>query len=382
MTAAISVVSRRRPTRAVLRLVGGVALISALGVAVWLQRATMVDAMVEVRNMSPVAMAALLILAVFERWVRADIVRSLMNTSGDAGSAPPMSFETAVTLHEVGTAASKALPMGGAVGTGVRWSIARDADVSASRFTSVFVAYGAATTVVAWMLPLLFLVVDVSSASGDRNDWLLIAGITTVLLATLIGGRFVLRSERIERWLGARIGTLVACGRRRLTGVADERDAATTADVVGSIRSRLQAIGRRPGGLLVRTVAAQCSGAIILLVSLRSLGVGGELGVVEFARVYFVAQLLGSFVPTPGGVGVVEAGLTGALVAAGAELRLALAAVLVYRLITYALPIVVGSLLYLRWRLASSTMIEDRCGDATVAEIVELVPVAPVAVAS
>ena len=74
-------------------------------------------------------------------------------------------------------------------------------------------------------------------------------------------------------------------------------------------------------------------------------------GLVEFARVYFVVTLLSSFVPVPGGVGVVEAGLTGALVAAGVDAPAALAGVLVFRLLTYVAPIVLGAVLYVVWRL-------------------------------
>ena len=104
-------------------------------------------------------------------------------------------------------------------------------------------------------------------------------------------------------------------------------------------------------GLLARTAVAQSCSAVILLVALRGLGVGTELATLEFLRVYFVVTLLSSFVPTPGGVGVVEAGLTGALVAAGVSAPTALAAVIVYRLLTYVTPIVAGAALYVAWRI-------------------------------
>ena len=63
-----------------------------------------------------------------------------------------------------------------------------------------------------------------------------------------------------------------------------------------------------------------------------------------------MVTLLSSFVPVPGGVGVVEAGLTGALVAAGVDAPSALAGVLVFRLLTYVAPIVLGAALYVWWR--------------------------------
>jgi uncharacterized membrane protein YbhN (UPF0104 family) len=109
-------------------------------------------------------------------------------------------------------------------------------------------------------------------------------------------------------------------------------------------------VARRPIGLLARTTAAQACGAVILLVALRGLGVGDELGTVEFARVFFVVTLLSSFVPVPGVIVGVGAGLTGALVAAGIDPTAALAGVLVYRLLTYVVPIVVGAILYVVWR--------------------------------
>ena len=71
----------------------------------------------------------------------------------------------------------------------------------------------------------------------------------------------------------------------------------------------------------------------------------------------FIVTLLGWFIPTPGGVGVIEAGLTGALVAAGAPPAGALAAVLVYRAITYVMPIMIGAAMYVVWR----TRTGNRC---------------------
>ena len=54
-----------------------------------------------------------------------------------------------------------------------------------------------------------------------------------------------------------------------------------------------------------------------------------------------------------GGVGVVEAVLIGGLVAAGGVRAQVTAAVLVYRVLTWALPILVGVVCYLWWRRRS-----------------------------
>jgi hypothetical protein len=51
---------------------------------------------------------------------------------------------------------------------------------------------------------------------------------------------------------------------------------------------------------------------------------------------------------------VVEAGMTGALMAAGVETTTALAAVIIYRFLTYVVPILFGALLYLLWRVRTA----------------------------
>jgi uncharacterized protein (TIRG00374 family) len=53
---------------------------------------------------------------------------------------------------------------------------------------------------------------------------------------------------------------------------------------------------------------------------------------------------------TPGGLGVVELGLTGALVSFGGSRPEVVAAVLLYRVLTYVPPIAVGGVCLLVWR--------------------------------
>lgn len=55
-----------------------------------------------------------------------------------------------------------------------------------------------------------------------------------------------------------------------------------------------------------------------------------------------IGALLGAAVPTPGGLGGVEAGILGGLIACGVPAAPALAATLLYRVMTYWLPIVPG----------------------------------------
>ena len=62
---------------------------------------------------------------------------------------------------------------------------------------------------------------------------------------------------------------------------------------------------------------------------------------------YFVGQLANAL-PVPGGIGAVEGGMVGALVAFGEPAGLALAAVLTYRAFAFWLPTVPGAIAYVQ----------------------------------
>ena len=76
------------------------------------------------------------------------------------------------------------------------------------------------------------------------------------------------------------------------------------------------------------------------------LGIHMELGVLVVG--YGVANLVTALPHTPGGLGLVEAGMTGTYAALGTETSIALAGVLAYRLIAFWLPVLFGVPQYLR----------------------------------
>lgn len=320
------------------RVAIGVAIAAALSAAIWFQRATIGDAVAELRTMSFAVVALLVALGVAERVVRADILRRLLGRP---------SFTRALTIHDVGTAVTKGIPLGGPLATGLRWNIARDASIPTTTFASSLVAYGVATTYVTWLLPFGWLTVDAVRRSASDSDAIALAVCAAVLVGSTVFWAVLLGSDRAAACMRRTVDRITARVAARVPKLAGHDPGAALLE----IRDSLRAVGRRPFGLLLQTAIAQSIGAVILLLALRGLGVGAELGAVEFARLFFVVTLLSSFVPVPGGIGVVEAGLTGALVAAGVQPSTALAGVLVYRLFTYVAPIVLGALLYVCWRI-------------------------------
>jgi uncharacterized protein (TIRG00374 family) len=64
--------------------------------------------------------------------------------------------------------------------------------------------------------------------------------------------------------------------------------------------------------------------------------------IASIAVVYLTGSALGSILPTPGGLGGVEAALTAGLTAAGLPGAVAVSAVLLFRLLTFWLPVPIG----------------------------------------
>ncbi|GAA1888643.1 lysylphosphatidylglycerol synthase transmembrane domain-containing protein [Lapillicoccus jejuensis] len=69
---------------------------------------------------------------------------------------------------------------------------------------------------------------------------------------------------------------------------------------------------------------------------------GAEPPVAAVAVVYFAGAIIGSAVPTPGGLGGIEAAISAGLIAIGVDSGTAVSSVLLYRLATYWLPIPFG----------------------------------------
>lgn len=87
---------------------------------------------------------------------------------------------------------------------------------------------------------------------------------------------------------------------------------------------------------------------LALLCALRAVGASPRPSLVVLA--YAAAEVFALIPVTPGGLGFVEAGLVGTLTLAGTAPHAALAATLLYRLVSYWLPIPAGGVAYLLFR--------------------------------
>lgn len=102
-------------------------------------------------------------------------------------------------------------------------------------------------------------------------------------------------------------------------------------------------VGRQPGRLamvLGGSAFVSCCYIAALMLSLHAVGVAVPLSTV--ALVYLAGSVLAGAAPTPGGLGATEAVFAAALVTTGVDREAAVPAVLLYRFVTFWLPILPG----------------------------------------
>jgi uncharacterized protein (TIRG00374 family) len=102
----------------------------------------------------------------------------------------------------------------------------------------------------------------------------------------------------------------------------------------------LEVLGRKWWEALLGAAGRWVLDYLTLLAALYAVGSQPRASLVLLA--FFAAQLLGTLPLTPGGLGFVEAGLTGTLALAGVGAAAAVVATLAYRLVAFWLPIPAG----------------------------------------
>jgi uncharacterized protein (TIRG00374 family) len=181
--------------------------------------------------------------------------------------------------------------------------------------------------------------------TGGRNPLLQTVALIGlgVFVAAVVAFGVTLASDRFALGVGGAVHRLAELGYRILR----RGQVGWTADAVVRFRtSTARLLARRWHVLTVATLAGQLTVFAVLLASLRTLGVSGsEVSLAEAFAAWSLVRLLGSLPITPGGVGVVEVGLTTLLVGFGGPEAEVVAAVLVYRFLTVVPTLVLGLVL-------------------------------------
>src|SRR5439155_17857917 len=178
--------------------------------------------------------------------------------------------------------------------------------------------------------------------SNEQNALLQTVAFIGVAVFAIAAGAFAagLASARIADWVGDKAAQLANWAFRIV------RRGAVTWDGRSFVSFRTDAVGllaRRWHVLTLATLAGQLTVFIVLYACLRVFDVSaGEVSLIEAFAAWSLVRLLGSLPITPGGIGVVEVGLTTALVGFGGDNAEVVAAVLVYRFLTLVPTLVLG----------------------------------------
>jgi putative heme transporter len=266
---------------------------------------------------------------------------------------PGLDFPRAFELTQASTASTYIAPGGAAVGVAFsfatlrRWGFPPNQVALASAVTGIWNQFAL----------LGFPVIALGLlALQDETDPLLqsvaVIGLVVFVVAalTFVAG---LSTPKIAR----SVGTLVARVANGVLRLVRRGSVRWSADSFVRFRDdAIALLGRRWHLLTVTTLAGQLSVFLVLLVSLRVLHVSAsEVNGSEAFAAWSLARLLGSLPLTPGGLGVVEVGLTTALVGFGGHNAEVVAAVLLYRFLTIVPTLVLGLLAATRLRTSTVT---------------------------
>jgi putative heme transporter len=264
---------------------------------------------------------------------------------------PGLTYPQAMILTQSGTAVANTVPGGAAVGIALTYSMLGSWGFSKSRATLAVLVSGVWNSFSKLGLPVLALaLVALQNHVSAGRVLAALIGIGALVAAVAVFAA-MLRSERGARRVGELAGRLASrCLRLVGRPPVEGWQLATT-------KFRVRTIGLlrdRWAWITVVSVASHLSLYLVLLLTLRHVGVSNAaVNWAEVLAVFAFARLATAIPFTPGGLGVVEAVLIGGLVAAGGDEAKVVAAVLVYRALTWLLPIPVGVGTYLWWRRRS-----------------------------
>jgi uncharacterized protein (TIRG00374 family) len=290
-------------------------------------------------SMSGLDIAALGVLAIMSALTYAFVLTAVM---------PGLSLAQAVVVNQSSTAVANTMPAGGALGVGVSYRFYGSWGHSRSAITLNVLLTGIANIACKLALPVAALVL-LATYGHTSTSLIVAAAVGLLVLAVVITvGAVGLARETVARHIGHAIGVMSA----KVRGWFRRPLRVDAADVVMRFRRQaIELLRRRGGRLTAGMVIYHTTQFLLLFVALRAVGVTAEqVSWVQALAAYSTASVLGALPITPGGIGVMELGLAGALIAAGGAHAEVVAAVLVYRTMSFLLPLPLGAITYFVWR--------------------------------
>jgi uncharacterized protein (TIRG00374 family) len=322
-----------------------VAVLMAVFVGVFPRFANYSQAWSSIQRMPAAYLAALVVAAVVNIAVGAWPLQAAL---------PGLRYGPAFVVGQTSFALSNTVPAGGAIGLGVEYDMLESygfgtgAAASAAAISSVFSVFATLVMPVVGVLALL--------VNGEVEWHFALIAVVGVLVVGIAMAMFavILHSEDGARRVGHLADRLANAPARRLL---HGRSVNLTEKVLDFRSGVVEVMKRRWAAVVGSTLLPQFTSWLILLLALRGLEKGTHASFAvawpESLAAYSFAVIV-SFIPvTVGGLGTVDAGLTGLLTAFGATGSQALAVDLVWRAGTFVPQVLTGALMFVWWRVTA-----------------------------
>jgi len=253
-------------------------------------------------------------------------------------------------LTQTTTSVANTLPGGGAIAVGLTYEILHSWGFTGTNVALYVGVTGIWNIFVKLALPVLSIAILV--ITGQSSSAFVTAAIVGVIVLAIAVGLLaaVFASERLARSIGNGIGRMTAAVLRLFhkepKSDMGERAVKFRADTIGLVRLRWIR-------LTLTTIASQLALFLVLLLALRAMGISeADVSTAKVLAVFSFSRLLSAVPVTPGGVGVIDLGYIGGLAAGLPESEKAavVAAVLIFRALTYGIQIPIGAFTYMVWR--------------------------------
>lgn len=263
---------------------------------------------------------------------------------------PGMNNRQAAQLMLSQNLISSTLPLGGAWSVGLGYEIIHSYGFGVAEYSLMLGVSGVWNTFAKLALPVLAVVLLVFAGNVDgQTVTLAVIGVAT-LFASLGGFGLILWKRSVAEWMGNMAGKAVS----PILKLFHKAPVTNWGEGVADFRDRILSVARhRWPALTLLAVAYQVTTFWVFLLSIRFSGVPahGKDSVTWIAAfaVFAVARVISAVPITPGAVGIAEASFTGLLVAAGGAEPAVVAGVLLFRGLTWLMPIPLGLPVYGAW---------------------------------
>jgi uncharacterized membrane protein YbhN (UPF0104 family) len=261
---------------------------------------------------------------------------------------PGLGFVRALKMTQASTAFSLVVPGGAPLGMAASFAMLRSAGFDRSRSSLAVALTGVWSQLSAFLFPVI--AISLLAAQGTASSKLRLAAILSIVLLLLVAvpvgaGMWKARFSQL-------FGDAVAQAITQLRRLARKAPVAWSGESLVRYRADLLRLMRQTWpSLTVATLLNQLAGYLILETAVRAVGIPlSEVSIPETFAAWSVVRLVTSLPLTPGGIGIVELGLTGMLVGFGGQHTAVVAAVLIYRALSIIPTLAVGLLASVTWK--------------------------------